>query len=302
MLQVIISPAKQMRVDTDAFTPRGIPPFPEKTERIVHALRSVEREQGSAGLQELWRVNDKLCAENIERLRRFVHVEDAGRLGDAAVVRAVGPAITSYVGIQYRSMAPDVLASDALAWLEGHLWVLSALYGCVRPFDAVQPYRLEMAAKLAVDGAADLYDYWGADIACAVCRAQGSQTALDCDRNPVVKSPADHDRRAVVGNLADHDCGTVVVNLASVEYAKAVLPHLPAGIRAVSVVFGEELRAGKPVQRATASKIARGSMVRWMAEHAVEDLDDLKGFDVGYAFAPELSSDGPHARLVFMRS
>ena len=69
MLQVIISPAKQMRVAADTFTPRGIPPFPERTERLVRELRDIERTQGAEGLKRLWRVNDKLLAENIERLR-----------------------------------------------------------------------------------------------------------------------------------------------------------------------------------------------------------------------------------------
>ena len=34
MLQVIISPAKQMRIARDTFAPRGIPPFPQQTERL----------------------------------------------------------------------------------------------------------------------------------------------------------------------------------------------------------------------------------------------------------------------------
>ena len=54
------------------------------------------------------------------------------------------------------------------------------------------------------------------------------------------------------------------------------------------------------MQRATASKIARGSMVRWMAEHGVEDARDLTRFDVGYAFAPDLS-DADGSTLVFVR-
>lgn len=235
MIQVIISPAKQMRVDSDAFAPRGIPPFPQKTARIVRALRTIEDERGSAGLKELWRVNDKLLVENIERLAEFRCVMDGGELRDAAVARLVCPAITSYVGIQYRSMAPDVLDAKALEWLQAHLWVLSALYGCVRPFDAVQPYRLEMAAKLSIDGAKDLYGYWGADIAASVCGATAPEGTCDPD-------------------MAGAD--VTVVNLASVEYAKAVLPHLPEGASHVTIVFGEDVRAGKPVQRATASKIA----------------------------------------------
>lgn len=254
MPQVIISPAKQMRTATDTFAARGIPPFPDKTQRIVSALDKIERTQGAAGLKSLWRVNDKLLAENMERLHGFCPVTDEAQLDDALVARRVSPAAFSYVGIQYRSMAPEVMGHMELDWLERHLWILSALYGCVRPFDAVQPYRLEMGAKLSVDGARDLYAFWGADIA-----------------------------RAVAGP------GETVVNLASVEYAKAVLPHLPSTTPVVTCIFGEELRSGKPVQRATASKIARGSMVRWMAEHQVEDVFDLTGFDVGYTFAAELS-------------
>ena len=266
MLQVIISPAKQMRIARDTFSPRGIPPFPERTERLMHELRDIERTQGAEGLKRLWRVNDKLLAENIERLHEFESVSHEAQLGDPTVARLVSPAVFSYVGIQYRSMAPEVMGFPELEWLQAHLWVLSGLYGCVRPFDAVQPYRLEMGAKLAVDDARDLYAFWGNRLAQAICA----------------------------------DGPTCVVNLASVEYARAVLPHLPAGSQAVTCIFGEDLRAGKPVQRATASKIARGSMVRWMAERGIERAEDLVRFDIGYAYAPELSSEDG-STLVFMK-
>ena len=275
MLEVIISPAKQMRVARDAFAPRGIPPYPWETERLWRALCDIERTHGPGGLQALWGVNEKLLTENIERLHDFVPVADVDVLDDDAVARRVSAAVFSYVGIQYRSMAPEVMDEDALAWLAEHLWILSGLYGCVRPFDAVAPYRLEMGAKLAVDGARDLYAFWGG-------------------------KPA----RAIEG-----DGAVTVVNLASVEYARAVLPHLSPSAQVVTCIFGEALRGGKPVQRATASKIARGSMVRWMAEHGVVDTRELERFDVGYRLAPELSATvacprtpAAHTALVFMRT
>lgn len=287
MLQVIISPAKQMRVASDSFTPCGIPPYPAKTARLHRELRAIEREQGPEGLRTLWRVNDKLLAENIERLHAFKPVLDESRLDDPQIARLTSPAVFSYVGIQYRSMAPVVMGFDELEWLQGHLWILSALYGCVRPFDAVEPYRLEMGAKLSVDAARDLYAFWGDDPACAICTDTTTGANDGCDPNA----------------SGDRDSRTCVVNLASVEYAKAVLPHLPAGARAATCIFGEDLRAGKPVQRATASKIARGSMVRWMAENRIEDPRVLTSFDVGYRFAPELSrEDETTSLLVFMRT
>ena len=258
MLQAIISPAKQMTVSTDTFLPQSISPFPAKTARLIEELRELELREGPSALKALWRVSDKLLAENVERLHAFVPVADKQELDDPRVARLVSPAIFSYTGIQFRSMAPEVMDCDELEWLQKHLWVLSGLYGCVRPFDAVEPYRLEMGAKLAVDGARDLYAFWGDLLARAICA----------------------------------DGPVCVVNLASAEYAKAVLPHLPADSHATTCIFGEELRGGKPVQRATASKIARGSMVRWMAERGVKDACELTRFDVGYAYCPELSHEG----------
>ena len=278
MLQAIISPAKQMRVAQDAFAPQGIPPFPTATERLRQELLRIEREQGADGLKELWRVNDKLLNQNIERLHDLTPVLDEGLLDEPDVARAVSAAAFSYVGIQYQSLAPEVLDLDALSWLQDHLWILSGFYGCARPFDAVQPYRLEMGAKLSIDGACDLYAFWGGRIADAI---EGAAT----HENATETGPA------------------LIVNLASVEYAKAVLPHLNSSTQVVTCIFGEELRDGKSVQRATASKIARGSMVRWMAERGCADAAELAAFDVGYRFAPELSDQGERvSKLVFLRA
>lgn len=268
MPQVIISPAKQMCIDADTHAARGISPYPEKTARLIRTLKQMLHERGPQALQALWRVSDALLAENLERLDALEPLLDAEQLDDPVCARRVGPALFSYVGAQYRSMAPGVLDEDALTWLQEHLWILSGLYGCVRPFDAVAPYRLEMGAKLAVDGARNLYEFWDDALARSV-EAAGDQ----------------------------------VVNLASVEYARAVLPHLGPCTRVTTCIFGEELRAGKPVQRAGASKVARGSMVRWMAERGCTDARELTAFDIGYAFAPELSDEAEDGTrtLVFMR-
>lgn len=297
MLQVIISPAKQMRVAQDAFAPRGIPPFPEATERLRRELLRIERERGADGLKVLWRVNDKLLEQNIERLHAYVPVADEAQLDDPAVARAASPAVFSYVGIQYQSLAPEVLDLDGLAWLQDHLWVLSGFYGCARPFDAVQPYRLEMGAKLAIDGARDLYAFWGDRIARTIEDAGAAGPNEASTPAAAAHAPA----------AATHAPGAIV-NLASVEYAKAVLPHVAPSTQVVTCIFGEDVRAGKPVQRATASKIARGSMVRWMAEQRLERVEDLTRFAIGYRYAPELDREqrlktgATERTLVFLRA
>lgn len=257
MLQVVISPAKQMRTAQDAFDVLGIPPFAHQTARVHQALLSIESEDGAAGLQALWNVSDRLLTTCLDTLHEFMPVLSDADLADPDIARRISPAIMSYHGIQYQSMAPEVMDAAQLAWLQDHLWILSGLYGCVRPFHGVSPYRLEMGAKLAVDGARDLYAFWGNRLAQAIAPA-GSNTTI--------------------------------VNLASVEYAKAVLPHLTGDATAVTCLFSEDIRNGKPIQRSTASKKARGSMVRWMAENKLEDAAGLTEFNLGYRYVPEFSS------------
>ncbi len=264
MLQVIISPAKQMRAAQDAFEVLGIPPFARETARLHRALLDIERNEGSGGLQALWNVSDRLLTTCLDTLHEFMPVLSDSDLADPDIARRISPAVMSYHGIQYQSMAAEVMDDEQLTWLQTHLWILSGLYGCVRPFHGVEPYRLEMGAKLAVDDARDLYGFWDDNLACAI---------------------------------APTGSNTTVVNLASVEYAKAVLPHLAGDATTVTCLFGEGVRNGKPVQRSTASKKARGSMVRWMAENKVEDAGRLTEFNIGYRHAPELSYPGT---LVFI--
>lgn len=264
MLQVIISPAKQMRAAQDAFEVLGIPPFAHETARLHPALLDIERNEGSGGLQALWNVSDKLLGSCLDTLHEFEPILKNDDLDNPDIARNVSPAVMSYHGIQYQSMAPEVMDSAQLAWLQSHLWILSGLYGCVRPFHAVEPYRLEMGAKLAVDDVCDLYAFWGDKLA-----------------------------RTIVPTGSN----TTIVNLASVEYAKAVLPHLAGDATAVTCLFGEGIHNGKPIQRSTASKKARGSMVRWMAANGLEDAGRLTEFNIGYRHAPEISYPGT---LVFI--
>ena len=201
-----------------------------ETARLHRALLDIERNEGSGGLQALWNVSDKLLGPCLNTLHEFGPILKSGDLDNPALARHLSPAVMSYHGIQYQSMAPEVMDSAQLAWLQDHLWILSGLYGCVRPFHAVEPYRLEMGAKLVVDGARDLY--------------AGDATAVTC-------------------------------------------------------LFGEGIRNGKPIQQSTASKKARGSMVRWMAENKLEDASELTAFNIGYRHIPELSDKNT---LVFMNA
>lgn len=185
------------------------------------------------------------------------------RLAHMDLNRSLTPALLAYEGIQYQYMAPSVFDREQLTYVKEHLRILSGFYGLLRPFDGVTPYRLEMAAPLKAEGSRDLYAFWGDKLAQALAK----QTDL-------------------------------VVNLASKEYSKAVAPHLPPSVIFLTCTFGQETD-GKVVEKGTMCKMARGQMVRWMAEHQVRQAEALQAFDqLGYRFSPA-HSDPKH--YVFLK-
>ena len=109
MLQVIISPAKQMRAAQDAFEVLGVPPFVHEAARLHRALLDIERNEGSGGLQALWNVSDKLLGPCLNTLHEFGPILKNGDLDNPALARHLSPAVMSYHGIQYQSMAPEVM-------------------------------------------------------------------------------------------------------------------------------------------------------------------------------------------------
>ena len=246
-MKIILSSAKKMRSDLDGLPPRALPQFIDRAERLRDVLRGMSYDE----LKKLWKCNDQIAALNVERLR---HMD---------LHHALTPALFAYDGIAFQYMRPNVFADAELSYVENHLRILSGFYGVLRPFDGVTPYRLEMGAKLSVDGCRDLYSYWGGAPAESVCAGTN-----------------------------------LILNLASKEYSQTIEKHLPPSVRFVTVVFGEHMGV-KTVEKGTMCKMVRGKMVRWMAEQSVKAPEELTGFDcLGYRFCPEESDQ---TVLTFLR-
>lgn len=147
-MQIIISPAKKMRVDNDDIGAARLPVFLDKTEELLAALRALDFK----ALQTLWQCNDAIAELNYNRLQRM------------DLRRNLTPAVFSYDGLQYQHIAPNVLDEAALAYLGKHLKILSGFYGILGAFDGVVPYRLEMQARFACGGAKNLYAFWGSSL------------------------------------------------------------------------------------------------------------------------------------------
>ena len=226
-----------------------------------------------AGLPDFLPETEVLCAAlrsmdpaALQRLWRCsdrIAALNVRRLEEMDLRRNLTPAILAYEGIQYQYMAPGVFSQGEYDYVQTHLRILSGFYGLLRPFDGVTPYRLEMQAKLAVGGARDLYGFWGDRLA----------------------------RRL----FAETDC---ILNLASKEYSLCVSRFLEPSVRFVTCVFGQE-KDGKVLEQGTQCKMARGEMVRYLAETGAETLEAVRGFDrLDYRFSPAHSDE---ETLVFLR-
>ena len=218
-MRIIISPAKKMRVDTDSFACGELPVFLDRTETLMNWIRGLSYKEQ----KKLWACSDKIAQENAERF------------AEMNLRKNLTPAIIAYDGIQYTYMAPSVFENSQFDYVQNNLRILSGFYGVLKPMDGVVPYRLEMQAKASIDGASNLYDFWGDSLYREVLDESG-----------------------------------IIINLASREYSQCIEKHLSARDRFITCVFGE-LENGKVVQKGVYAKMARGDMVRYMAEIGATD-------------------------------
>lgn len=166
------------------------------------------------------------------------------------------PALFAYEGLQYQHMAPAVFTSDELEYVEKHLVILSGFYGLLRPFDGIRCYRLEMQTRLDINENKSLYDFWKDDLA----------------------------------NELFHD-DDLVLNLASKEYSQCIEPYLNENRKMITCVFAS-LDKGKLKVKGTEAKMARGEMMRYMASHQIEDLEEIRHFNyLGYEYDASYSND-----------
>lgn len=240
-MKIIISPAMKMKVDTNAFAAKSQPQFLTQAKELSDFLKKCSFTR----LKSIWGGSDRTTEEGQKQLAAL----------DITEVEGLTPAIISYSGIQYQYMAPDLFTAEALAYLQKNVRILSGLYGVLRPFDGVWPYRLEMKNKVLGFREPNLYKYWG-------------ETLAD--------------------NLFDKN--DVVINLASKEYSKNIAPYLSDKRQMITIDFQEQ-KNGQWKTVGVHAKMARGEMVRFISENELKQPEELQQFDdFGFQFVAEEST------------
>lgn len=168
-------------------------------------------------------------------------------------------ALDSFTGDIYSGLhAGDLPAADR-DYTDQTLVILSGLYGLIRPYDGICPYRLEMGYRLPDPQFANLYAYWEDSVARCL--------------------PADGP----------------IVNLAAVEYSQVVTRYVdPARIVSPNFLTVNP-KTGAPGFVVVHAKIARGAFARWLITNRITDFSSLTQYDgLGYQYDPALSSaDSP---------
>ncbi|BDR59935.1 peroxide stress protein YaaA [Lactobacillus xylocopicola] len=240
-MKIIISPAMKMKVDRESFPVRTKPQFITQ----ASALASFLKQCNLAELQQIWQSSERMTKEGQKQISALKLAQTTG----------LTPAIISYSGIQYQYMAPDLLTSPALDYLQQNVRILSGLYGLLRPFDGVWPYRLEMKNKVQGFSQPNLYRFWGSSLA---------------------------------DTLFSQD--DVVINLASKEYSRNITPFLTDARQMIKIDFQEE-HTGKWKTVGVHAKMARGEMVRFIAANQLTRPQQLRDFnDFGFAYNEEHST------------
>jgi cytoplasmic iron level regulating protein YaaA (DUF328/UPF0246 family) len=245
---IVLSPAKTLDFDSPPATSRfSQPDFLSESGQLIGVLRNMSEQ----AIAEKMAISPALAALNAERFRAWSPPFKPANAKQAAL---------AFAGDVYEGLAAPSLDERALDWAQDHVRILSGLYGLLRPLDLIQPYRLEMGTRLKTDRGADLYRFWGDQLA-----------------------------RALDASLATHRF-PVLVNLASVEYFKAV-PKRALGRTVIQPVFEERREGGWKVISFMAKR-ARGAMTRWAIDNRVDKPEQLREFDEeGYRFAADASGE-----------
>ena len=176
------------------------------------------------------------------------------------------PAAAIFTGEAYKGLNYNELSVTNKQRAQDRLRILSGLYGLLKPADLILPYRLEMGTPFQpTPKESSLNSFW---------------------RPKLTKSLA-----------SELSSDEIIINLASAEYSKA-LDFKKLKNRVITPTF-KEFKNGKFSTVMIFAKHARGSMSRYLIESDLEDIEQLKTYNVdNYEFNEAQSSEN---EWVFIR-
>jgi len=250
----VISPAKTLDFNSNNIENHTLPRFPKETNQLISVLKT----KSTSDIRSLMDVSENIAELNVGRYNTF---------SSRRTTKKAKPCGYAFKGDVYMGLEFEKFSNEAMSFAQDHLRILSGLYGLLRPFDLIQPYRLEMGTRLAFDDYTTLYNYWEDKIA-----------------------------KLMVKDLKNQGDKTLI-NLASIEYFKAIdRERLKANV--IDIEF-KDLNKDEYKIIAFFAKKARGMMSRFIIENRINDVESLKGFDYGGYYYDDKEST--ESKLAFKR-
>lgn len=248
----VISPAKTLDFESELqIGSTESPFFLEAAARINKKLRTLSVKK----LMDLQSISKNLAEENFQR----------NQIWDLEKIEQGRQAALAFKGDVYLGLEADLWSEEDMLFASQHLFILSGLYGLLRPNTKILPYRLEMGTKLPIGRKKDLYDFW-----------------KDSFANYFDKSISKDE---------------LIVNLASKEYFKALeQAKLPNPV--INLEFKDYSKGQFKVISFFAKK-ARGLMANFIVQNRINSASELKEFNLAGYYLDEDHSDDTN--LIFLR-
>ncbi len=242
---IIISPAKNLDFSREPSPPLSQPLLIKQSEIIMEELSQLK----PIKLEKLMKISSKIADLNFERNQNWSYPFKERESKAAAL---------AFNGEVYSGLGFSTLTLVDQIYAQSHLFILSGLYGVLKPLDEIYPYRLEMGTKIGIENNKNLYEYWKKSI------------------------------NQIIAKELTQQKSKYLVNLASTEYSKAAnLKDIE--IPVITPAFKDNKNGTYKVIMMYAKK-ARGLMASYIIKNNITELEELKSFDSdGYVFNEHLS-------------
>lgn len=238
---IIISPSKNLNLSNENFSNlKSKPEFQGKIKFITKAVKSLKKKE----LKSLMNISDKLVELNHQRFNEFDKPQNT-----------LKPAALMFSGDTFNGLSIRDMSSESLDYAQNNLRILSGLYGVLKPFDQIQPYRLEMGTDTSKFMSLNLYEFW-------------RKTLTDYFNNQLKKSD-----------------DNLLYNLSSKEYISVLSSD---NINAEIINFDFKKKVNTELKNIGMSiKKMRGLMAKFIIEKKIKKLEYLENFQFNGFFFKE---------------
>ncbi len=239
-MKIIISPAKSINLEKKIPTGKSSLPFFLDDAVIIN---SNLKKKTPLDLSSLMNISSKLSDLNWRRNQDFKTPFNKNN---------ARPAIYAFDGEVYSGIDSYSLNQNKIDILQERLYIISGLYGLLKPLDLIQPYRLEMGTKFEFNSYKNLYEFWTEKIT--------DKIISECKPDQLL------------------------INLASNEYFSAInLGKIKSEIITPKFL---DFKNGKLKMISFYAKKARGLMVRFLIDNNITELEGILNFNSeGYSYS-----------------